>query len=404
MAGNRRILVLDDEAPIREAYQSILMPSMADVPVVRSSRRGRATTAPEPRVAAATETFEVTLVESGSEALAAINMSVCNHQSFAMGFFDVKIGGEFDGIETIRRAKEMDPDLLCVIVTAYQDRSIEEIGRIFGDDFADRWDFVNKPFSQAEILQKARNLCANWDRRKREREYIQQIKSQQEQLVLSERLAAVGTLARGIGHEFGNILLSIMGNADLALQTKEPKEMEDALKIIAKSSDRAAILVRNLQSMVKMERRREKLALSVPVKEALELIGHELKKKAIKVVEDFAADLPELNLNKIEMGQVILNMAINSIHALEPKGGEIRIRAKLDDKKAGVILEFEDTGCGIPDDHIDRVFEPLFTTKGGKGSGIGLSVSKKIVENHGGRISVESAVGKGTVFTIWLPI
>lgn len=396
--------MLDDEAPIREAYQSILAPTLSATPVIRSSRRGKAAVATAEQPAVAPEPFELTLVESGSEAIAAIEMSVCNHQPFAMGFFDVKIGGEFDGIETIRRAKAIDPNLLCVIVTAYQDRSIEEIGRIFGENFSDRWDFLNKPFSHAEILQKARNSVANWDRRKREREYIQQIKNQQEQLVLAERLAAVGTLARGIGHEFGNILLSIMGNADLALQTKDPREMEEALKIIAKSSDRAAILVRNLQSMVKMERRREKLQLSVPVKEALELIGHELKKKSIKVVETFAPGLPELSLNKIEIGQVILNLAINSIHALEPQGGEIRIGARLDEKGKAVVLRFEDTGCGIPDDYVDQIFEPLFTTKGGKGSGLGLSVSKKIVENHGGTIEVQSAVGKGTVFTIRLPV
>jgi protein-export SecD/SecF family membrane protein len=87
------------------------------------------------------------------------------------GFFDVKLGPGIDGIETIRQAKDIDPNIMCCIVSAYQDRQIEEIMKIFGDEFSDHWDFLTKPFSSAEITQKANNLISNWNRKEREKEY-----------------------------------------------------------------------------------------------------------------------------------------------------------------------------------------------------------------------------------------
>lgn len=397
---NHRLLILDDDEGILEAYAAILSPK-TNAPVVRSSRASTRTQAAVAPVLQPVQ-YEVTYTKTGLEAISAIEQAYAAGLPYAGGFFDVKLGGELDGIDTIRRIKDIDPDLLCVLVTAYQDRSIEDITNVFGATFSDRWDFLNKPFTKAEILQKANNLTANWDRRRREKEYIEKIKAQQEQLIRAERLAAVGTMARGIGHEFGNILLSIMGHADLALQSKDPAQMEEALKLVGKSSERAAIIIRNLQSMVKTEPKREKVDLVLPIKEALELVGHEIKKKAIKVTEQYAPDLPKTVVNRVEIGQVFLNLIINAIHAMGNKGGEIRITADADENTIRIMVA--DSGCGITEENLAKIFEPLFTTKGNKGSGIGLSVSKKIIENHGGHISVRSEVGKGTVFLIQIPV
>lgn len=395
---NRRLLILDDEPVVLEGYKAILSIAQGAPPVIVSSRRQSTALAPRPVV----EPFEAVYVTEGEDALVEIQRGCSKKKPFVGGFFDVKLKKGIDGIETIRRAKELDPNLLCVVVTAYQDRSIDEITKIFGEDFDDRWDFLSKPFLHAEILQKAKHLIYNWDRRRREREYLQQIWDQQEQLVRSARMAAVGTLARGIGHEFGNILLRIMGKAELALEKLDPKEMEGALRLISTSSERAGVIVRNLQSMVRMEVKRELVSPLEPLSEALQLMGHELRKSKVQVTEQYQAGIPKISLNKIEMGQVYLNLLINAIHALEPEGGELRLRAHQE--KESVCIEITDTGCGIAPENIDKIFEPLFTTKGGKGSGIGLSVSKKIIENHGGRLHVQSKLGKGTVFTIRLPL
>jgi signal transduction histidine kinase len=399
---NSRLIVVDDEPGILEAYRIILNPVAANTPRIVSSRRGGAAAAvAAPTALPQAGALEVVYVNTGELALQAIEKALKEGKPFAGGFFDVKLGAGIDGIETIRRAKDLDPQLLCCMVTAYQDRSLDEINKIFGVEYSDRWDFLTKPFAHNEIQQKARNLVSNWDRRKREREYLEQIKAQQDQLVRQERLAAIGALARGIGHEFGNILHRIIGIAELALQKDDKEEMKSSLQIIATASERAGVIVRNLQALVKMQVKREAINLYEPMKECLTLIEHELKKASIKVVEDWDGGIGRVNGNKVELSQVFLNLMINAVHAMEAKGGTLTIRSSQKDQS--ILVEIIDTGCGIPAENLPKLFEPLFTTKGDRGTGIGLSVTRKIVTNHGGAIEVESHVGKGTTFTIVLP-
>jgi two-component system, NtrC family, sensor kinase len=400
---NNRILVLDDEPGILDAYRLILQPGtgsgMPERRVVSS--RSSAARAVAPATVAATA-FEVQYVTSGEQALEVISAAVKAGKPFAGGFFDVKLGAGIDGIETIRRARELDASMLFVMVTAYQDRSIDEISRIFGSSFADRWDFLTKPFSSNEILQKSRNLISNWDRREKIRQYLAQIEDQQRQLVLSERLAAIGTLARGIGHEFGNILNRMMGMSELALAKDDPKEMKDTLKVIVSASERAGYIVRNLQALVKMQTERSSVDIHEPLRQALALVDHELKKASITLEEKYDLNLPHLHANRVELGQVFLNLIINATHAMENKPGKLVLSTFLEG--TNVCVSISDTGTGIPEDIQAKVFEPLFTTKGDRGTGIGLSVSRKIITNHNGQIRLKSQVGQGTTFTIVLPV
>jgi two-component system NtrC family sensor kinase len=397
---NRRLIVVDDEPGILDAYRIILGQVTSSAPVIVSSRRGGAAAAVAAPVQAA-DPFEVVYAATGEAALIEIEKAYKAGTPFCGGFFDVKLGAGIDGIETIRRAKDLDPNILVCMVTAYQDRSLDEIGKIFGTEFADRWDFLTKPFAHNEILQKARNLESNWDRRKREVEHLQQIQTQHEQLVRSERLAAIGGLARGIGHEFGNILHRIIGNAELALQKNDAGEMKEALKIIATASERAGVIVRNLQSLVKMQVKREAINLYEPFKECQSLIDHELRKSAVVLNEQWDGSLPRIQANRVEIGQVFLNLMINAVHSMEPNGGTLTVKSYIEDGKA--CIEISDTGCGIPPENMSKLFEPLFTTKGDRGTGIGLSVTRKIVTNHNGHIAVQSTVGKGTTFKLIFP-
>lgn len=409
---NNRILVLDDEPGILDAYRLILQPGgigggmSTPAPRVVSSRSSAArAVATQGALAVAPATaFEVQYVNSGEKALEVIADAVKAGRPFAGGFFDVKLGPGIDGIETIRRARDLDKGMLFVMVTAYQDRSIDEISRIFGHEFADRWDFLTKPFSSNEILQKSRNLVSNWDRREKNRLYLAQIEEQQRQLVLSERLAAIGTLARGIGHEFGNILNRIMGMSELALAKNDPKETLETLKVVVSASERAGHIVRNLQALVKMQTERSPVDVHEPLRQALALVDHELKKAGITLEEKFDANLPPLTANRVELGQVFLNLIINATHAMEGGSGKtatLTIQTSL--QNGSVCVAITDTGTGISADVLPNIFEPLFTTKGDKGTGIGLSVSRKIITNHNGHIRVQSAPGKGSTFTVVLP-
>lgn len=403
---NRRILIVDDEPALLDSYRTILSGGPRKLSLSSSRSAGAAaaaasmTSVSDPAPAAAP--FELTLVASGEEALEQIEYAMKDNRPFVGGFFDVKLGAGMDGVETIRRAKTMDPNLLCVTVTAYQDRSIDEITKIFGEYYADRWDFISKPFSNNEILQKARNLVSNWDRRKREKEYLDQIKSQQALLIRQERMAAMGTLARGVGHEFSNVLFKIIGRAEIAQTRDNPAEMKESLKIIAAAAQRAGVIIRNLQGLGKSEGTREPCAIDLPLKDSLALMEHELKLANIILKEDYAEGLAIPVINRIEVGQVFLNLLINAAHAVEGRKGEIKIRTFKD--YTGIGVEIADNGQGIRPEHMEHLFEALFTTKGERGTGIGLNVSKKIMDQHGGRINVESIPDQGTTFRLWFPV
>jgi two-component system, NtrC family, sensor kinase len=269
---------------------------------------------------------------------------------------------------------------------------VEEMGALFGPEFKDQWDYLNKPFTQGEIVQKARQMLAAWNRKR-------EVEALHAQLVRSERLAGVGQVARGVGHEFGNILLRIIGKTDLALMEKDVAKVHAHLAVVMTAAERAGVIVRNLQSFSKTEPHFQFAPLTQPIEEALSLVSHELVKCSVKLEKDFAAKQP-LRIDVGGLGQVFLNLFINATHAM-PKGGTLSV--SLRDADGGVVARVADTGTGIPEDVLPRIFEFAFTTKGDRGSGLGLSISREIVEAHGGRITVATEPGKGTEFQVWIP-
>jgi signal transduction histidine kinase len=232
----------------------------------------------------------------------------------------------------------------------------------------------------------------------------------QKRLVESERHAAIGQVARGVGHEFGNILMRVFGKIDLAmLDTKEPQtkaHLETAMQAI----ERAKIILQNLRSYSKTGEAstptaRAPVALSTVVDETMTLVQHELKTGNIEVKREYR-DVPSLEGDAVSLGQVFLNLMINSKHAM-PKGGRLTIAIHSeagDSGAAGVQVEVTDTGDGIPPEVLPRIFDEAFSTKGDGGSGLGLSISKVIIESHGGKIFATSERGSGATFKIWLPL
>ena len=224
------------------------------------------------------------------------------------------------------------------------------------------------------------------------------------QLVRSERLAGVGQVARGVGHEFGNILLRIIGKTDLALLEKDVGKIHDHLKVVMIAAERAGVIVRNLQSFSKTEAILETREMSAPIDEAISLVNHEFVKASVKLEKDYRSKL-SAKMDVGGMAQVFLNLIINAIHSMA-KGGTLKII--LDSIPGatgtpGVAVTISDSGSGIPGHVLARIFEFAFTTKGDRGSGLGLSISKEIVESHGGTLTVKTEEGKGTDFTVWLP-
>ena len=231
----------------------------------------------------------------------------------------------------------------------------------------------------------------------------------QAQLIQSEKMAGIGSMASGIAHEFNNLLQIMMGHAEFAQRTKKAEAMEEALDIVMDTTVRTKKIIEDVLSFSKSGSPEKELCdIAELIKSVLSLTEEQSKKKNIRAVIKYRR-IPKLEVNKTEIQQVFLNMVSNARDAMLPKGGKLEIELKR--IKDNVEISFTDTGIGILEENLERVFEPFYTTKGAvggdtktQGVGLGLSVSYGIVERHGGTIEVESEAGKGTTFTIKLPV
>ncbi len=382
---NSTLLILDDEKDIVEAYVGFLSPK-ANAPARKSSRSAAAPASVGPAASVSqAPPYRILTAHTGEDALEIVKRELKAGTPIAGGFFDVKLEGGMDGIATLQEIWKLDPELHATIVTAYQDRNVDDMDQLFGERFKDQWDYLNKPFTQAEIIQKARQMCAAWNRRK--------------QLILSERLAAIGQVSKSVGHEFGNLLQAILGKAELGMMDKDLEKTKERFEAIFQAANRAGLVVKNLQSITRQTPGKSPVMLRQVIQNTLTLVNHELMKGGIQI-QDLTKACASISANAPELEQVFLNLIINARHAM-PQGGNLEIGCK--DEGEGVVGWVRDAGTGIAPDVLPRIFDYAFTTKGEKGSGLGLSISKEIVEKHGGRISVESEVGKGTCFTLFLP-
>ncbi len=233
---------------------------------------------------------------------------------------------------------------------------------------------------------------------------MEQLKATQTQLVQAAKLAAVGELAAGVAHELNNPLTSVLGFAELSLTNPEVNSpLRHDLEVIAREAGRARDIVRNLLDFARQTKpQRMPADVNHVLKHTLDLIRQHIEKSGVVILEDYGSEVGILTLDSGQIKQVFLNLITNAAQAM-PKGGTLSLRTfRLGDE---VAISVSDTGQGIPAEIQDRIFEPFFTTKAtGEGTGLGLSVSFGIVQEHGGRISVESRVGQGSTFTVWLPI
>jgi two-component system NtrC family sensor kinase len=255
-------------------------------------------------------------------------------------------------------------------------------------------------------LKKAREDRERWAAtlESRVEERTRQIKEMQSVLIRSEKLASLGELSAGIAHELNNPLTGIVLHASILNRNAALSEdMQKDLKTIMDEADRCARIVRNLLDFSrKTEPQKAMNNVNDTIDRALGLVENLAIFQDIEIVREYSPDIPELLLDAGQMEQVFVNMFVNASQAME-EGGRLIIRTNLDPDDS-VIIRIEDTGSGIRKEHMGKIFDPFFTTKGARGTGLGLSVSYGIVEGHGGRIEVQSEEGKGTVFTVTLPV
>lgn len=230
-----------------------------------------------------------------------------------------------------------------------------------------------------------------------------------QQLLVSDRLASIGTLATGVAHELNNPLAVVMANMEFVAATlrAEPgisEELVAALRDALDAAERMRMIVRDLRVFSRPdEERMGPVDLRPVIESTLRMAWHEFRHRATVEVEH--GDVPAVIGNEARLGQVLLNLLINAAHAMpqDRADGVVRVRTALDE--AGrVELSVTDTGSGIPADILGRIFDPLFTTKPrGVGTGLGLAICHRIVASLGGEITVDSQAGSGTTFHVFLP-
>lgn len=250
------------------------------------------------------------------------------------------------------------------------------------------------------------------------------LRQMETQLIRSERFSALGEMAAGVAHEIKNPLNAIMGFSQRLYEKLQEVSLKKYAEIISEEVRRMDTIVNDVLEYSRPDRV-HKMPCDVRqvLEETLSFLDEKLEKAAVRVERDYSPQMPAIPLDVPKVRQVVLNLVLNAIQAM-PRGGKLILRTRLIDglvpdagsaenqavlyerlflQEKMLSIQVEDTGCGIPKENMGKLFHPFFTTKT-TGTGLGLSICHKIIHSHGGSLDVDSVVGKGSIFTIRLPM
>lgn len=345
---------------------------------------------------------------------------------------DYRLPGS-SALELLKKIKESGRDLPFVVVTSAGSEKIAvELMR------EGAYDYVVKDNLYEEVLPLVvkKTLGRYAEKKKKEeaeralresqgelKAAYTKLKEAQQLLIQAEKMEAVGTMASGVAHEVKNPLGIILQGVNF-LESKidlGKKDVAEVFNIMKDNIKRADDIIRGLVDFTRVTKLNiESHDINIIVKSSLDLVRHKLKLGNIQVVTEEAEGLPEAMVDIGRIKQVFVNVFLNAIQAM-PKGGKLFIRTHAVELKRlgegvgrresdyfkfgekGIIVEIEDAGVGIPEENMKRIFDPFFSTKGPRGgAGLGLSVTKSIIDMHNGLIDIQSKEGKGTKVTITL--
>ncbi len=387
-----KILVVDDELSVREAIRIILK-----------------------------DAYDVVLTDSAEAGLEYLKFDTVD-----LVFLDILMPG-MSGLEALKIIKSRDrsPEVVIVTATRTVKNAVEAMKH-------GAFEYVTKPFDVDEIKLIAERAIENKrlmveceslkQRMEREKERFYKeleakvrertteleeanakLRETHEQLVRSEKLASLGELVAGVAHELNNKLLPVLAYAQLLKEQNFDHDTLRYIDTIEKSASGAATVVSSLLNFARpSSSTRDPVNLNATIRDTLALLDYRVKAQHMDVNMELDDTLPLTMADEKQIAQVFLNIINNAFQAMEPEGGRLHIRSARDG--ANLVFTIQDTGCGIPEDHLLKIFDPFFSTKGTGGTGLGLSVSHGLIRAHHGEISVQSKVGKGTTFTITLPI
>jgi len=234
---------------------------------------------------------------------------------------------------------------------------------------------------------------------------IEEQQARYDQLALqTEKLSALGRMAAGIAHEINNPLAGVLlYSSNLSKKIPDDSLLKEGMEIIIRETQRCKIIIQGLLEFARDREPKKAMAdINRIIDRAVNMLENEFRLRHIRLEKAYSKDLKAAMLDESQLQQVFVNLLLNAAHAIDQEG-TIAIRTHPDSAGEHVIIELQDSGCGIPREHLNKIFEPFFSTKI-NGSGLGLAVSYGIVRNHQGELAVESQPGKGACFTITLPM
>jgi len=273
-------------------------------------------------------------------------------------------------------------------------------------------DFVTKPFDQIELLLRVRNLLEmrflHAELRRQNEGLEAKVQERTHQLLEAEKLATMGNLLAGVAHELNGPLSVILGHVALFTDTAPTDSARARARDIGEAAERCVRIVRSFLTMARRHPpERGHVSVNHVLRDAVELLGYELRVTNVSVYLDLDEDVPIVWADRHQLQQVAVNLIANAHQAMRdaPQPRRLSLVTRHGGPGLRVRIEIGDTGPGVPEELQVRIFEPFFTTKAeGEGTGLGLALSRGIVEGHGGLIRVEGRPGEGARFVIELPV
>ncbi len=343
------------------------------------------------------EYFTIYTALSGPEGL-----SLIAQEDIALVVADQRMP-RMSGIEMLERVREEKPDIIRILITAYTDLEVvvEAINK------GNVYQYFRKPWSHEDIRTGIMRSIEHYHS-ERSREILQNEKIENmRKMIRSHRLAAIGTMVSGLVHEIRNPLVSIHTFLELLVLRRNDNEfIERYTKITKREVDRIEQLLNNLLSSSKLSRPVMKPDdLNDIVEHTIGLLSLQTKVKDIEVCFDKGEHLPQVHVDRNQIIQVVQNLGMNAIQAMD-RSGKLYFRTSSVEEKQGapfILLEIRDTGEGIPEEHLEKIYDPFFSTKD-EGTGLGLSISCQIINEHQGMMEVQSQTGAGSSFFLCLPV